>query len=266
MRPTTERVREAIFSILGDVSGARVLDLFCGTGALGIEALSRGAARGDAGRHATRRRRGGTSRSSGSSDRAERRPRRRARFLRRAERGVRSISCFCDPPYRLADRLAAELDPLIRRALADGGQRVIEISPDKPAATHAAAAHASARYGDTLDPDLRRRAMSAEQRTRRGLPGQLRPGHQRAPRHHRPRREGLRPGRRRRRQPAGPQAEDAVHRRGAQGVHRGRDRRPRQRRGRGSSPTCWSSSRASTARPRWSRACGRSRTSSTSSR
>ncbi len=44
LRPTTERVREAVFSILGDVSGARVLDLFCGTGALAIEALSRGAA------------------------------------------------------------------------------------------------------------------------------------------------------------------------------------------------------------------------------
>ena len=44
VRPTTERVREAIFSILGDVAGARVLDLFCGSGALAIEALSRGAA------------------------------------------------------------------------------------------------------------------------------------------------------------------------------------------------------------------------------
>ena len=44
LRPTTERVREAVFSILGDVAGARVLDLFCGSGALGIEALSRGAA------------------------------------------------------------------------------------------------------------------------------------------------------------------------------------------------------------------------------
>jgi len=44
-RPTADRVREALFSILGDVSGARVLDLYAGTGALGIEALSRGAAR-----------------------------------------------------------------------------------------------------------------------------------------------------------------------------------------------------------------------------
>ncbi|MFN3937320.1 MAG: 16S rRNA (guanine(966)-N(2))-methyltransferase RsmD [Gemmobacter sp.] len=51
LRPTSDRVREAIFNLLlhgghGDpVTGARVLDLFAGTGALGLEALSRGAAR-----------------------------------------------------------------------------------------------------------------------------------------------------------------------------------------------------------------------------
>ena len=49
LRPTSDRTREALFNILmhayGDpVSGARVLDLFAGTGALGIEAISRGAA------------------------------------------------------------------------------------------------------------------------------------------------------------------------------------------------------------------------------
>lgn len=45
VRPTTDRVREALFSILGArVEGARVLDLFCGSGALALEALSRGAA------------------------------------------------------------------------------------------------------------------------------------------------------------------------------------------------------------------------------
>jgi len=43
-RPTADRVREALFSILGAVDGASVLDLFAGSGALGIEALSRGAA------------------------------------------------------------------------------------------------------------------------------------------------------------------------------------------------------------------------------
>ena len=43
-RPTSDRVREALFAMLGEVEGARVLDLFAGSGALGIEALSRGAA------------------------------------------------------------------------------------------------------------------------------------------------------------------------------------------------------------------------------
>ena len=43
-RPTGDRVREALFSVLANVAGARVLDLYAGTGALGIEALSRGAA------------------------------------------------------------------------------------------------------------------------------------------------------------------------------------------------------------------------------
>ena len=43
IRPTSDRVRESLFSILGNVHGKRVLDLFAGTGALGIEALSRGA-------------------------------------------------------------------------------------------------------------------------------------------------------------------------------------------------------------------------------
>jgi 16S rRNA (guanine966-N2)-methyltransferase len=43
-RPTSDRVREALFSMLGEiVPGARVLDLFAGSGALGLEALSRGA-------------------------------------------------------------------------------------------------------------------------------------------------------------------------------------------------------------------------------
>ena len=42
-RPTTDRIREAIFSAIGDISGYRVLDLYAGSGAMGIEALSRGA-------------------------------------------------------------------------------------------------------------------------------------------------------------------------------------------------------------------------------
>lgn len=45
VRPTTDRIKETVFNILQwEVPGARVLDLFCGSGALGIECLSRGAA------------------------------------------------------------------------------------------------------------------------------------------------------------------------------------------------------------------------------
>ena len=43
IRPTTDRVRESLFSLLGDVSGTVILDAFAGSGALGCEALSRGA-------------------------------------------------------------------------------------------------------------------------------------------------------------------------------------------------------------------------------
>lgn len=43
IRPTTDKVRSALFSILGDIIGYRILDICCGTGSFGIEALSRGA-------------------------------------------------------------------------------------------------------------------------------------------------------------------------------------------------------------------------------
>lgn len=43
MRPTQDKVREALFNILGDITGKRVLELFAGSGAFGIEAISRGA-------------------------------------------------------------------------------------------------------------------------------------------------------------------------------------------------------------------------------
>ena len=44
LRPTEDRVKESMFSSLGDLTGSTVVDLFAGTGALGLEALSRGAA------------------------------------------------------------------------------------------------------------------------------------------------------------------------------------------------------------------------------
>jgi 16S rRNA (guanine966-N2)-methyltransferase len=130
VRPTTEKAREAIFSMLGEVSEARVLDLFCGTGALAIEALSRGAAEAtlvDTHPAAARR-------NLESLDLEERAATVRAdaaRFLRRGE--ARDFDLvLCDPPYRLADRLAADLVQLIPRALAPGGRAVIESSPARP--------------------------------------------------------------------------------------------------------------------------------------
>jgi 16S rRNA (guanine966-N2)-methyltransferase len=130
LRPTTERVREAIFSILGDVSGARVLDLFCGTGALAIEALSRGAAVAtlvDTHPAAARR----NLEDLELTDRARAIRADAVRFLRRADQASYDL-ILCDPPYRLADRLAADLDPLIRRTLAPGGRAMIESSPERP--------------------------------------------------------------------------------------------------------------------------------------
>ena len=53
------------------------------------------------------------------------------RFLRRADEGAFDL-VLCDPPYRLADRLAADLDPLIRRALAKGGRVMVESPPARP--------------------------------------------------------------------------------------------------------------------------------------
>jgi 16S rRNA (guanine966-N2)-methyltransferase len=43
VRPTSDRARETLFAVLPHLSGLSVLDLFCGTGALAIEAISRGA-------------------------------------------------------------------------------------------------------------------------------------------------------------------------------------------------------------------------------
>jgi 16S rRNA (guanine966-N2)-methyltransferase len=129
LRPTTERVREAVFSILGDVSGARVLDLFCGTGALAIEALSRGAAEATlVDTHPAAARRNLEALELTGRARAVRAD--AARFLRRAEEASYDL-VLCDPPYRLADRLAADLDPLIRRTLAAGGRVMIESSPER---------------------------------------------------------------------------------------------------------------------------------------
>ena len=147
LRPTTERVREAVFSILGDISGARVLDLFCGTGALAIEAISRGAGEAtlvDTHPAAARR----NLETLELTDRAKAVRSDAARFLRRTKEGSYDL-VLCDPPYRLADRLAADLDPLIRGGLAKSGRVMIESSPDNPLQMNLPLLTERS-YGDTL--------------------------------------------------------------------------------------------------------------------
>ena len=105
LRPTTDRVRESLFSILthgphGDVlTGARVLDLFAGTGALGLEALSRGAV------HATFIDKGRAARALILQNIERARAEAETRFLFRdatrfgpADAPGASL-VFCDPPY-----------------------------------------------------------------------------------------------------------------------------------------------------------------------
>jgi 16S rRNA (guanine966-N2)-methyltransferase len=106
-RPTADRVREALFSMLGDVSGARVLDLYAGSGALGIEALSRGAEsavfveRDRAALAALER----NLEATGARGQVRRQD--VARFLARSEGTFDLV--FCDPPYDGAPAIAEGL-------------------------------------------------------------------------------------------------------------------------------------------------------------
>jgi 16S rRNA (guanine966-N2)-methyltransferase len=146
VRPTSDRVREALFSILGDVTGARVLDLFCGTGALGIEALSRGAASATlVDNHTSLVRRNVA--ELGIGDRCEVVRSDARAFLRRGRGRFELV--FCDPPYRLADRLEADLDTLIPNVLAPGARLIVEGSARRPPRLSLPVV-TERRYGDTV--------------------------------------------------------------------------------------------------------------------
>jgi 16S rRNA (guanine966-N2)-methyltransferase len=150
-RPTSDRVREALFSILGArVAGARVLDLFAGSGALGLEALSRGAA------HATfvesapaalaaLRANVATLGADAEVVRAD-----ALRWLRGASTDARQYDLvFLDPPYRRAAALGAELSSLLPAVLAPGALVVAESDRRAPIEL---TIHTTdeRRYGDTL--------------------------------------------------------------------------------------------------------------------
>jgi 16S rRNA (guanine966-N2)-methyltransferase len=140
VRPTADRVREAVFSILGDrVPGARVLDLFAGSGALGIEALSRGATSAtfvEQHRRAVESIRQNLQRT-GLSDRAVVIQAEVAAWLRNFRHESSFDLLFADPPYqRDSDeplhRVTLLQSPLLPRILAPGGLLVVESARDAP--------------------------------------------------------------------------------------------------------------------------------------
>jgi 16S rRNA (guanine966-N2)-methyltransferase len=144
-------VREALFSMLGPVAGMRVLDLFAGSGALGIEALSRGAAEAtfvDAHAAAVRAVRDNLERVGSDRGRVFRAD--ALSFLRGAARhGEAWDLVLCDPPYRLAHRLGSELTSVLAPVLAPGARIVCESSSRQPLRL-ALPLLTERRYGDTF--------------------------------------------------------------------------------------------------------------------
>jgi len=135
VRPTSDRVREAIFSALGArVEGASVLDLYCGTGALAIEALSRGAGQAVLVDRDTRPALGNVERL-GLRERARLQRGDVGRWLAAATESPdapRFDLVFVDAPYRLADRVAQDLNTHLPRLLASDGRAIVESGAGRP--------------------------------------------------------------------------------------------------------------------------------------
>jgi 16S rRNA (guanine(966)-N(2))-methyltransferase RsmD len=149
-RPTADRVREALFSILASVEGESVLDLFAGSGALAIEALSRGAAEAvlvdssAAAIDAIRRNLGAL------GIEAEVHRLTASRFLQRARGAPRQYDLvFIDPPYRRASSLGPELTAALAPVLAAGARVVAESDRRSPLELQLELLD-QRRYGDTL--------------------------------------------------------------------------------------------------------------------
>ena len=150
VRPTSDRVREAIFSALGErVEGARVLDLYCGTGALAIEALSRGAAEAVLVDRDARPALGNVERL-GLGGRAELVRSDVGRWLGARAEGPGDAPfdlVFVDAPYRLADRVSQQLESQLPRLLADGGRAIVESGARRPLRIESLARLRQRRYG-----------------------------------------------------------------------------------------------------------------------
>lgn len=135
-RPSTDRLREALFSILGGrMERARVLDLFAGSGALGIEALSRGALEAvfvdeHGGACGVIRDNLAAARLKGRVVKSDVFP------ALRKEAGAFDF-VFADPPYATAGRrdlAAALLDcPALPSRIAEGGMLIVEVEAEREA-------------------------------------------------------------------------------------------------------------------------------------
>jgi 16S rRNA (guanine966-N2)-methyltransferase len=149
-RPTSDRVREALFSMLGSVEGAHVLDLFAGSGALAIEALSRGAV------EATLVDRSAAAIAAIRSNlgalelQAVVRRQEASAFLERARCDARQYDLvFVDPPYRQTSTLGRELSTALRPVLASAARVVGESDRREPLELDLPPLK-ERRYGDTL--------------------------------------------------------------------------------------------------------------------
>jgi 16S rRNA (guanine966-N2)-methyltransferase len=144
-------VREAVFSILGDVEGATVLDLFAGSGAMAIEALSRGAGRAtlvDSSAAAIQVIRRNLEPLTVTT---EIRHQRALPFLRDAQVHRRQYDLvFLDPPYSHATALGPELSRALVPVLAPSARVVVESDRREPLKLGLRVTTDERRYSDTL--------------------------------------------------------------------------------------------------------------------
>jgi 16S rRNA (guanine966-N2)-methyltransferase len=150
-RPTSDRVREALFAMLGPVQGS-VLDLFAGTGALGIEALSRGAERAvfvERDPRVARVLRDNLAALELDPQIAEVRCVDALGALRSARARKETYDLiFIDPPYEQAPAWESELSANLPSLLRPSARIVVESDRRAPLEL-AAAVERSRRYGDT---------------------------------------------------------------------------------------------------------------------
>ena len=151
-RPTSDRVRESLFAILGDVAGAEVLDPFAGSGALGFEALSRGAARVafcDLDRAALAAVRENARRLRYADRCTIRRQDARRRLASDRAAGVGYDLVLLDPPYAMLSALSAQLESDLPALLAPGGRAVLERPASESAPVPGLEVVADRAYGGT---------------------------------------------------------------------------------------------------------------------